>query len=258
MRLQGKVAIVTGGAHGIGKAYVLGLAKEGAKVVVADIDYKAAQSLVREVSNMGTEALAIQVDVSSPESTKEMARHTGERFGRIDILINNAAMIGVVPLSNLGFQETTVEEWDLAMAVNLRGPWLCTRAVFPYMKDQGRGKIINISSTTFFGKAPGLGNVHYIASKGGIIALTRALAVELSPYGITVNCVAPGLTLSTDPESPRYEEMLRQAEKRIPDRLIKRVETPEDLVGTIVFLSTQDSDFITGQTIVVDGGQVMH
>lgn len=258
MRLHGKVAIVTGGGHGIGKAYVTGLAGEGAAVVVADIDYEAAQSLARQVDNEGGAALAVRVDVSSAESAEEMARRTVERFGRIDILVNNAAIIRVVPLSRCPFDQISVEEWDHVMAVNLRGPWLCTRAVFPYMKDQGKGKIVNISSSTFFGVVPGGGTVHYVASKGGVIGLTRSLAAELGDYNINVNCVAPGSTLNVDAGSPEYEERLRQTEQRVPSRIIKRVEVPQDLVGAVIFLSSPDSDFMTGQTIVVDGGEARH
>lgn len=258
MRLHGKVTIVTGGGHGIGKAYVMGLASEGSAVVVADIDYEAAQSLARQVDNEGGAALAVRVDVSSTESTEEMARRTVERFGRIDTLVNNAAVFRVVPLSRCSFDQISVEEWDHVMAVNLRGPWLCTRAVFPYMKDQGKGKIVNISSSAFFSAVPGGGIVHYVASKGGVIGLTRSLAAELGDYNINVNCVAPGSTLNVDPGSPGYEERLRQTEQRVPHRIIKRVGVPQDLVGAVIFLSSPDSDFMTGQTIVVDGGEARH
>jgi NAD(P)-dependent dehydrogenase (short-subunit alcohol dehydrogenase family) len=178
-----------------------------------------------------------------------MARRARDRFGRIDVLVNNAAYYyGVVRRS---FADISVEEWDRVMAVNVRGPWLCTRAVFPHMKEIGKGKIVNLASEVFFTGSNGF--VHYVASKGGVIGLTRALAVELGPYGICVNAVAPGFT---DTEASRtIADVTKYDTSKTP---LKRLETPEDLVGTVAFLSSDDSDFITGQTILVDGGRAMH
>ncbi len=249
MRLKEKVAIVTGGASGIGKAYCLGLADEGARVVIADIDEKTAASTAKEIeANSGT-ALPMKVDVSIEQSTLEMAKRTVEAFGKIDILVNNAAFYMRPRLTIAPFHELDPEEWDRIMAVNLKGPFLCARAVFPYMKEQKSGKIINITSDTF-----SIGRIHfahYVASKGGVIGLTRVLANELGEFNINVNCVAPGSTFSEDPDDVKSFERRKEAISR---RALKRMQYPRDLVGTIIFLASADSDFITGQTILVNGG----
>ena len=249
MRLKDKVAIVTGGARGIGKEYSLRFAEEGAKVTVCDI-LDCAET-VREIKAKGGEVLALKTDVASEESTVEMAKKTVERFGRIDILANNAAIYGGLKLKP--FHEVSVDEWDKMMAVNLRGTWLCCKAVFPYMKEQGKGKIINISSGVHFKGIPFL--IHYTTSKGGVVGFTRALARELGQYNINVNAIAPGLTMtqaSLDLSSPE------RIEKTVAGQSIKRPIQSEDLVGTMVFLASDESDFITGQTIVVGGGDFMH
>ena len=189
-RLHGKVAIVTGGAHGIGRAYCLGLAKEGAHVVIADLDLSSAEEVVRVIEDTGGEALAVKTDVSNEGQVLEMARNTVGRFGRIDVLINNAAIFEQVPMSRVGMMDLSVEEWDRMLGVNLKGPWLCARAVFPYMKEQGGGKIINISSGTVFGR--NATRAHYVAAKAGVIGLSRNLARELGQYGINVNTLSPG------------------------------------------------------------------
>lgn len=253
MRLKDKVSIITGGAEGIGKSYVVGFAREGAKVVIADINLGAANVLANTLRKEGKEALAIKTDVSSLESTEEMVRKTIERFGRIDILVNNAAMYIRVKLSVVPIYELDPDEWDRAMAVNLKGVFLCSKAVFPPMMKQGGGKIINITSNlALTGRA---NMAHYVASKGGVISLTRSLAREGGDYNINVNCIAPGSTLSEDPKDPAALEFRKQV---VPLRAIKRVEYPDDLVGAAIFLASSDSDFITGQTIVVDGGRIMH
>lgn len=251
MKLKDRVAIVTGSAQGIGKAYAMKLSEEGAKVVVADIlDAKGVQ---QEIESRGSEALALQIDVSDEDSTKEMTLKTIERFGRIDILINNAAIFGTIVKKP--FHELSALEWDDVIRVNLKGTFLCCKAVYPPMKKQGKGKIINVSSTTFFTGVPFF--LHYVTSKGGIVGLTRALAREVGDDGICVNAVAPGLTLSEAVrEDPNYSnEYLKTAAS---GRCFKRDEQPEDLLGTVVFLASDESDFITGQTIAVDGGGVFH
>jgi NAD(P)-dependent dehydrogenase (short-subunit alcohol dehydrogenase family) len=251
MRLKDRVAIVTGSAQGIGKAYAMELSEEGAKVVVADIlDAKGVQ---QEIESRGSEALALQIDVSDEDSTKEMTLKTIERFGRIDILINNAAIFGTIVKKP--FHELSALEWDDVIRVNLKGTFLCCKAVYPPMKKQGKGKIINVSSTTFFTGVPFF--LHYVTSKGGIVGFTRALAREVGDDGICVNAVAPGLTLSEAVrEDPNYSnEYLKIAAS---GRCFKRDEQPEDLLGTVVFLASDESDFITGQTITVDGGAVFH
>ncbi len=249
MRLRDKVVIVTGGARGIGRAYGLGVASEGAKVVVADVaDGKPA---VKEIEGLGAQALVVECDVSREADTLRLATETLARFGRIDVLVNNAALYG--SLKRRPFMEIPIEEWDRVMAVNLRGLFLCARAVFPAMKAQGKGRIINIASGTFFKGVPNY--IHYTTSKGGVVGFTRSLARELGDFGIRVNAIAPGFTLSGENEKNMPEEG-REANVRM--RMLKRAEVPGDIVGTLVFLASDDSDFITGQTIVVDGGSVVH
>jgi NAD(P)-dependent dehydrogenase (short-subunit alcohol dehydrogenase family) len=249
MRLADKVVIVTGGSIGIGHAYSLGLAAEGARVVVADIADP--QPTVKEIEARGAQALGASCDVSREEDTLDLATKTLQRFGRIDVLVNNAALYGT--LRRRPFMEIPLEEWDRVMAVNLRGLFLCARAVFPAMKAQGKGKIINIASSTFFKGVPNY--IHYTTSKGGVVGFTRSLARELGDVGIRVNAIAPGFTLSGENEKNMPEEG-KQANIRL--RMLKRAQVPDDLVGTLVFLASDDSDFITGQTIAVDGGSVVH
>lgn len=252
-RLDDRVIIVTGGAQGIGLAYCKGLAAEGAKVVAADIDRAGSEAAVAMLGESGADALSVVGDVSSPEDTAEMARATIERFGRIDGLINNAAMYQRPAMSRVPFDEIPVEKWDRLMEINLRGIFLPCRAVTPQMKEQQSGKIVNISSGTVFAGTPNL--LHYVTSKAGVIGLTRGLARELGEYNITVNAIAPGLTISMEETS---EEAAERNQQRVQARSIKRTESPEDLVGTAVFLCSSDSDFMSGQTMVVDGGLEMN
>ncbi len=251
MRLKDKVAIVTGSARGLGKAYALALSREGAKVVIADVlDTQDAKAAIEEG---GGEALALHVDVSNGESTKEMARQTIERFGRIDVLINNAALFANLP--KRPFYEIPDQEWDNVMLVNLKGTFLCCKAVYPQMKKQGKGKIINISSGMFFKGAPLM--THYTTSKGGVVGMTRAMAREVGGDGINVNAIAPGLTASEAlQDNPHFTKEMAQA--TINSRCFKRAEEPEDLIGAVVFLASEESNFMTGQTIVVDGGAYFH
>ncbi len=250
-RVAGRVAIVTGGGHGIGRAYCEGLAAEGARVVVADVDGAAAREVASGLERDGADALALATDVSAEASAGEMAERTLERFGRIDVLVNNAAVFATIPISRGGIEDIGVEEWDRVMAVNLRGVFLASRAVIPAMKRQRSGKIVNVSSgTAFSGSA---GRIHYVASKGGVVAFTRTLARELGPFGITANAIAPGATESEAMGSAERGRL----EKRAGERALARVEMPADLVGTLIYLASSDSDFMTGQTLVVDGGAVM-
>ncbi|MFC1868029.1 SDR family NAD(P)-dependent oxidoreductase [Thermodesulfobacteriota bacterium] len=247
MRLKEKVVIVTGGAQGLGKAYVLRMAEEGARVVIADI--LDGSEVARAVEGNGGEAMAINTDVTDEESTKVMAQKTLERFGRIDVLVNNAAFFANIVKKP--FHEIPADEWDKMMSVNLKGPFLCAKAVYQQMKKQGKGKIINISSGTWYNGVPFF--LHYVTTKAGIVGLSRSLAREVGDAGICVNSIAPGFTvtdiLRENPQDP--EEVLKGI---IDSRCIKRTEVPEDLTGTVVFLASDDSDFITGQTILVDGG----
>ena len=244
--LKDRVAIVTGGAHGIGKAYCFGFAKTGARVVIADIDKPGAEAAAREI---GAQALPIPVDVSNEEATKKMAAQTLERFGRIDILANNAAVFSVVPMTRGRIETIDPEEWDRLMAVNLRGLFFCCRAVLPTMRKQKSGKIINIASGTVFAGAPG--RIHYVTSKAATIGFTRTLAREVGDDNINVNCLAPGNTLSE--ENPT-DEMIKFRESSVGLRSLKRIQLPQDVVGAMLFLASPLSDFMTGQTVNVDGG----
>jgi 3-oxoacyl-[acyl-carrier protein] reductase len=247
MRLKDKVAIVTGAARGLGRTYSIALAREGAKIMavdIADLD-----DTVREIKSSGGMVKSLKADVSVEEDTLKIAEETVKSFGKIDILVNNAAII--YGLVRKPFFEIDPKVWDKVMMVNVKGPWLCTKAVFPYMKQQGRGKIINVSSETFFTGSHGF--AHYVASKGGVVGLTRALAVELGPYNININAVAPGFT---DTEASRsIADVTKYDVSRTP---LARLQQPEDLLGAVIFLASDESDFITGQILLVDGGRVMH
>jgi NAD(P)-dependent dehydrogenase (short-subunit alcohol dehydrogenase family) len=249
MRLKDKIVIITGGAQGIGRAYGLGVAAEGARVVVADV--ADTTTTVKEIEASGGQALGVACDVSREADTQRLATETLARFGRIDVLVNNAAVYGT--LKRRPFMEIPVEEWDRVMAVNLRGLFLSARAVFPTMKAQGQGKIINIASSTFFKGVPNY--IHYTTSKGGVVGFTRSLARELGEFGIRVNAIAPGFTLSGENEKNISEE---RKQENIRMRMLQRAEVPRDIVGTLIFLASDDSDFITGQTILVDGGGSVH
>ncbi len=251
--LKDKVAIVTGGGHGIGKAYCLGFGRAGACVVAADIDGPAADRVAAEVlRETGTKSIGLRVDVADEESTRRMATVTLGRFGRIDILVNNAAIFATIPMNRGGIESIDPQEWDRLMAVNLKGLFFCSRAVLPTMRAQKSGKIINISSGTVFSGSPG--RIHYVTSKAGVIGFTRTLAREVGNDNILVNAVAPGSTLSEENPS---EEIIRFRQARVQDRALKRVQLPQDLVGAVLFLASGLSDFITGQTLSVDGGQAM-
>jgi 3-oxoacyl-[acyl-carrier protein] reductase len=248
--LKHKVVIVTGGGHGIGKAHCLGFAKAGSRVVVADIDKPAADQVATQVVNeTGAQSLSVHVDVAHEQSARDMAAATLKRFGQIDVLINNAAIFPTIPMNRGRIETITPEEWDKLMAVNLKGLFFCCRAVLPTMRAQKSGKIINIASGTVFSGSPG--RIHYVTSKAGTIGFTRTLAREVGDDNIQVNVLAPGNTLS---EENSTEEMLRFRQASVGCRALKRVQLPQDVVGAMLFLASPLSDFITGQTINVDGG----
>jgi 3-oxoacyl-[acyl-carrier protein] reductase len=248
--IKDKVVIVTGGAHGIGKAYALAFGKAGAHVAIADIDETAANHVADEIAkDFDAPALALRTDVSSEASTKDMAARTLEHFARIDVLINNAAVFSVVPMNRGRIETIDPEEWDRLMAVNLRGLFFCCRAVLPTMRKQKSGKIINIASGTVFAGAPG--RIHYVTSKAATIGFTRTLAREVGDDNINVNCLAPGNTLSE--ENPTAQ-MVKFRESSVGLRSLKRIQMPQDCVGTMLFLASPLSDFMTGQTLNVDGG----
>jgi 3-oxoacyl-[acyl-carrier protein] reductase len=248
---SGRSVVITGGGKGIGKVYVEEFAKAGARVVVADIDADAAESVAASLRDAGSEAFGIGVDIASEEATEVMARLVLDRFGAIDVLINNASLMSVLPRRS--WLEIPVEEWDRGMAVNLRGMFLSCRAAFPAMKAQQRGKIVNISSSRVWEGAPN--RLHYTTSKAGVIGFTRALAREVGEFGITVNALTPGMTQSETQVASSSGNYLAT---RIAGRAIERVQVPADLVGAVMFLSAPASDFMTGQTINVDGGKSMH
>jgi NAD(P)-dependent dehydrogenase (short-subunit alcohol dehydrogenase family) len=216
-------------------------------VVIADI--LDGSSVARAVEAEGGKAIALTIDVSKEEDTKRMAAEAVNAFGRIDILVNNAAIF--INVERHPFYEISVEEWDRVSAVNIKGPFLCSKAVFPQMKAQRSGKIINISSSTVFWGTPNF--LHYVASKAALIGMTRSLAREVGAYGICVNAIAPGLVEHEGQNAPKA-----LTELQLKERSMKRLQTPEDLIGALIFLASADSDFMTGQTIVVDGGSVMY
>ena len=247
MTLEGKVAVVTGGAQGIGRAIAEGLAREGARIVIADIQH------AREAAADFPDGVGLETDVSSEEDVASMVEETLSRCGRIDVLVNNAGLYASLALRP--FEEIDVDEWRRVMDVNVMSMFLCCRAVVPAMRANGGGKIVNISSGTPFRGVPFL--LHYVTSKGAIVAFTRALAKELGKDGVLVNCVAPGFTMTEGVRAnPVHIEKLR--DMTIAARTIQRDQNPEDIVGAVVFLSGPGSDFITGQTIVIDGGQYFH
>jgi len=248
-RLENKVAIVTGGGRGLGKVYCLRMAEEGARVVAADILDREVEETVSEIKANGGTAMAVKADVTSEADTQRMAEETVKEFGRIDILVNNAGYY--YGMGRKRFYDISSEEWDKAMLVNAKGTWLCCRAVFPYMKQQGKGKIINLSSETVF--SPTKTMIHYVASKAAIIGITRVLAGELGQYGICVNAVAPGFT---DTEASRTVDSIEKFD--ISSVPLGRVELPEDVVGSVIFFASDDSDYVSGQTLLVDGGRRVH
>lgn len=252
MRLKKKVAIITGAARGIGAAFAKGFGKEGAKVVIGDI--RDGKKIVDAIEKAGGEALYVKMDVTKQDQCNALAKAAVDRFGAIDILVNNAGtLVTIKP-----FWEVTTEEWMEIMATNTLGPFHCTKAVFPYMKEKG-GKIINVASATIFEGVPGL--PHYIASKGAVMAFTRGMARELGDYNINVNSIAPGFTHSEGGDEFDRNKKFPSVpldEIQLPLRCIKRPTYPEDLVGTAIYLASDDSRLITGQLIVHDGGFSLH
>jgi len=251
-RLAGRTAIVTGGAKGIGAHYSRALAAEGARVMIADIaDGATLASEIAAEHGVNSVTSAV-VDVSDEGSVKALVTATMERFGRIDVLVNNAALFA--PLQETKCTEIDAALWDKVMAVNLRGPFLMVKHVAPRMTAQGYGKIINIGSGTAFRGIPWM--LHYVTSKGGIMAFTRALARELGEHGIRVNTLAPGFTLSDTVMTQNPGHVATARDRAVQSRSLHRDQHPQDLLGALVFLASADSDFVTGQTVAVDGGNV--
>jgi 3-oxoacyl-[acyl-carrier protein] reductase len=253
MRLQGKVIIVTGGGKGLGRVYSKGLAAEGATVVIAEIDAKASARTADEIKSDGGDVRSIPTDVSSLESVRALVDQTVSEFDRIDVLVNNAALFADLP--SRPWQEITPDEWDQVMSVNMRGVFLCCQAVIPVMARNGGGSIVNVSSSTIING--GRGSIHYTASKAGVMGITRSFARQVGDLGVRVNTLAPGGTAS-DTLMAAHDNDPSFFDRNVPLRSIKRWEQPEDLLGTIIFLASDDSAFLTGQMIVVDGGKDFH
>ena len=250
--LKDKVAIITGAGRGLGRAFALRFAEEGAKLLLPDISLERAEGAVKEIRAKGGEAVAMETDISDETATKKMAEKVMQQYGKVDILINNAAIwygINIQP-----WDTWTVEEWDRIFAVNVRGTWLCCKAIAPLMIKASRGKIINIASNV--AKAPAARLfLPYSLSKGAVYTLTQALARALGPSGINVNAIAPGYVASE--ASLAQTDSDKIFEIATSEQSIQRREQPADLVGTAVFLASADSDFISGQVIFVDGGTVI-
>lgn len=246
--LADRTIIVTGAATGIGQAFALGCAAQGANVVVADMN--AADETVAAIESTGGRVLAVRVDVADQESVQAMADAALERFGRIDGLVNNAAYFREVKLTP--FEELDPVQWDRIFAVNVKGVWQCCKAVMPAMRKQGSGSIVNISSVVAVAGQPGY--LHYVATKGAVLSMTKGLAKEVGPYGVRVNVIAPGFVI-TDATRNRPVEWQQSFLKA---RAISREQRPDDLVGTTLYLLSDLSGFVSGQTIVVDGGHIMY
>lgn len=248
---ENKAVIITGGASGIGEAYVRAFAEAGADVAVVDVQEGPAKALADELQGSGGKVMAVKTDVASESDTAAMAEKVLNELGSIDVLVNNAALYMNIEKKRR-FDEIPIEEWDRMMAVNVRGVWLCTKAVVGAMLAAGRGKVVNVASAVFHAGVPNFS--HYSASKGAVVAFTRAIARELGPHNINVNAIAPGLV---DNPASRKVNPGNYMDRAPTTRALARQMTPQDAVGTVLFLASEDSDFMTGQTLVVDGGSVM-
>lgn len=243
------VAIVTGAGRGLGRRYAIALAEADHAVVVADV--AGATETAEEIGELGGRALAVEADVSLETDAQRLADAAVDRFGRIDVLVNNAAIF--TSIHKCAFDEITVADWDRMFAVNVRGTWLCTRAVAPTMRQRECGKVVNVGSMTVPSGIPLF--AHYVASKGAIVALTRALARELGPYGICVNSISPDYVPHDGEYAARQPEM---AGIIAAQRCFRRDMEPDDLVGTLLYLAGPGSDFVTGQDVWVNGGRLFH
>jgi len=244
-QLSGKTVIITGAAGGLGRAFALGFAAEGANLVIADMNEDGAAETVLQVEAAKSNAIAVALDVADKSSCEAMARAAIDTFGTIDVLVNNAAIYATLERSN--FWEIDPQEWDTVMAVNVKGPWLASSACYKHMNHGG--SIINVASATFFSGSPLW--MHYVASKGALIGMTRVMAREAGVKDITVNAIAPGFTLT----EASVNQIDDAANYGISSRSIKRASQPEDIVGTALFLSSERARYMTGQTLIVDGGK---
>jgi NAD(P)-dependent dehydrogenase (short-subunit alcohol dehydrogenase family) len=251
-RMQGRVAIVTGAAQGLGAAFAKRLAEEGAAVVIADIEDGGEAVAAIHAATPGARLLDVQTDISDESACQALIEKTVDHFGSLDVLVNNAkGRFRYAP-----FDELTTQDWDAMFAVAVRGTFLCTKAAAPVMRARQYGKVINLASGTVFKGAAGM--LHYVSAKGALVAMTRSMSRELGGDGICVNALAPGLTLSKiiAGNAEVYGDAVRAA--MIQSRALKRDEVPTDLTGALLFLASADSDFMTGQCLVVDGGSVNH
>jgi NAD(P)-dependent dehydrogenase (short-subunit alcohol dehydrogenase family) len=246
-RLENRVAIVTGAGQGIGRALAIGFAREGAKLVIADINEETVIAVKDEIQAAGGTAVAMWTDVSDEKSVQAMIENSLGEFRKIDILVNNAGIFPVSPV-----EEMSEEEWDRVIGTNLVGAFLCSRAVAGKFLEQGSGRVISITSGRAFQGAKNA--AHYASSKAGIIGFSKSLALELAPRQITVNVICPGITDTAQPRGHQSEEQLYAQAQKIP---FGRIGQPEDLVGTAVFLASDAAAFITGQTLIVNGGSIM-
>lgn len=250
--LKDKVAIVTGGGRGLGKVFALRYAEEGAKLFIPDISLERAEAVVNEIRNKGGQAFAMKVDISLEADTQKMAETVISHFGKVDILVNNAAIYyGVEPKP---WDQWSIDEWDRLFDVNVRGTWLCCKAIAPVMIKQSKGKIINIASDVFK-VTDSQYFLPYALTKSAVYSMTQSLAAALGPSGINVNSIAPGFTATEASVTKTGSDKI--FEGVVAAQALKRRQEPEDLAGVAVFLASSDSDFITGQCIVVDGGHVM-
>jgi 3-oxoacyl-[acyl-carrier protein] reductase len=254
MRFSDKVAIITGGANGIGRATAHLMAAEGGKIALVDVNVDAMQLVAERITAKGGTVSTIQADVLSEAGVEAMVQSAISTYGRIDILVNGVGGSTIIERSGAPVEELGLDEWERVLAFNLRGTFLCTHAVIPQMKRQGGGRIVNLSSVAARGDSPRSGAA-YAAAKAGIRALTRKLALELGPYGITCNAIAPSLTLSERIERRLWQTRSPEEQKAIIEAVpLKRVSTPEDQAKVILFLASDDAGFVSGQTIEVTGG----
>ena len=253
MRLKNKVAIITGSARGLGRAYALRFAREGARLTICDV--LDCEPVAREIEAIGGEVLSLKTDVTDEKNTTEMARETIDRFGRIDILVNNAAAIGAIETPDFvkPIEEMKYEDWDRYLNINIKGTFLCCKAVMPYMKEQRNGRIINIASTSGFNGSTHF--LHYSTSKGGVITMTRGLATALGEYNINVNAIAPGVVMT---EAMQALHPGSTDNQRLDKQILKRSIQPEDIAAAVVFLASDEASMITGQTLAVNGGEYLH
>jgi 3-oxoacyl-[acyl-carrier protein] reductase len=249
--LPAEPVVVTGGGQGLGRAFCRALASAGAQVAVADVAVEKAQSVAEEIVAAGGRAHPVAVDVTDPRSVAAMAREVERELGTPRALVNNAALFSVLELKP--FTEIELDEWRRVMAVNLDGVFLCCQAIVPLMARRGYGKVVNVSSATVWTGRPGY--LHYVASKAALLGLTRSLASEVGEHGVRVNAITPG---STETEVPRETINRAAREAMAQQTALRRIQTPDDLVGAVVFLCSAASDFVTGQTINVDGGFAFH